>query len=81
MPQIKASIKEGINHVLEESHGLEPEEIACKIFSIEAKNGMYEILSTPKDELCKFSYRDENGDTVNLSPTDTGTIRLLMHHH
>ena len=50
-PKIKAAIKEDIKHVLEQSHELEHEDISYEIFAREAKNGMHEILSMPKDEL------------------------------
>ena len=79
-PQMKASIKEQTKHVPEDSRGLELEEILCQIFSREGKNGTHDVLSTPNDELCKLSYRDESGDAAHLSPTDSGRIILLLHY-
>ena len=55
-PQMKATIKEDINNVLEELHGLETEDIQHKIFAREAKSGTHEILLIPNDELHKLSH-------------------------
>ena len=78
-PQTKAAIKEDIKHVFKESHRLEPEDIPYEIFAREAKNGMHEILSIPKDKTCKFSHRTDSSDDVCLSPIDAGRMRLLLH--
>ena len=78
--QTKADIKEDVKHVLEELCGLEPEYIPCKIFAREAKNGTYEILSKPKDELCNLFYRVESSDAAHLSPKDACRITLIFYY-
>ena len=79
-PHIKAAIKEEIKNSLEELHGLEPEDIPWKIFAREAKNGTYEILSKPKDELCNLFYRVESSDAAHLSPKDACRITLIFYY-
>ena len=79
-PQIKAAIKWDINHDLEEFHWLETEEIPCKIFAREAKNGTHEIISMLKDQLHKISHRVESGDALYLSLIDVGRIIFLLHY-
>ena len=78
-PQIKAAIKECIKYVLEESWGVEPGNITCKIFSREAKLGIYDILVISKEELWELSIRHESSNAVHLASVEAGRIRIFMH--
>ena len=49
-PEIKATIKEDIKHVLEELWDVEPEDVPCKIFTREAKLKIDNFLVLSKEE-------------------------------
>ena len=77
-PQTKATIKEEINHAIEELLGVEPDDAPCKIFTREAK--MCDVLVLSKEDPRKLSCRTESGDAANLASVNMSRIRMLLHY-
>ena len=78
--EIKASVKEDINHVLEEMWDAEEEEPFFKIFTRECKKGMQKVLRCSETELQDLSYGDEYLTIYYLQKYEAGCAHMLAHY-
>ena len=74
--EIKASVKEDINHVLEEMWDAEEEEPFFKIFTRECKK----VLRCSEAELQDLSHGDEDLTVYYIQKYEAGCAHMLVHY-
>ena len=73
----RAENQEDIKHLLKEVWYFDLDETFCKIFSIEAKKGIQDVIDMSKEDLREIKWREDDSYLAELMASEVGKVRIL----